>query len=51
MLFLVSLSALLFDKLGSSACCHWAAENEDHILEFGDKMNSDSLQEALIPDT
>ena len=23
----------------------------DHILEFGDKMNLDSLQEGLIPDT
>ena len=23
----------------------------DHILEFGDKMNLDSLQEVLIPDT
>ena len=39
----MSLSALLFDKLGSSACCHWTAENVDHILEFGDKMNLDSL--------
>ena len=46
-----SLSALLFDKLGSSACCHWTAENVDQILEFGDKMNLDSLQEGLIPDT
>ena len=42
--------ALLFDKLGSSACCHWTAKNVDHILEFGDKMNLDSLQEGLIPD-
>ena len=41
----------LFDKLSSSACCHWTAENVDHILEFGDKMNLDSLQEGLIPDT
>ena len=47
----MSLSALLFHKLGSSACCHWTAENVDHILEFGDKMNLDSLQEGLIPDT
>ena len=47
----VSLSALLFDKLGSSACCHWTAENVDHILEFGNKMNLDSLQEGLIPYT
>ena len=47
----MSLSALLFDKLGSSACCHWTAENVDHILEFGDKINLDSLQEGLIPDT
>ena len=47
----MSLSALLFDRLGSSACCHWTAENVDHILEFGDKTNSDSLQEGLIPDT
>ena len=46
----MSLSALLFDKLGSSAC-HWTAENVDHILEFGDKMNLDSLQEGPIPDT
>ena len=23
----------------------------DHILEFGDKMNLDSFQEGLIPDT
>ena len=23
----------------------------DHILEFGDKMNLDSLQEGFIPDT
>ena len=43
----MSLSALLFDKLGSSACCHWTAL--DHILEFGDKMNLDLLQEGLIP--
>ena len=47
----MSLSALLFDRLGSSACCHWTVENMDHILEFGDKMNLDSLQEGLIPDT
>ena len=47
----MSLSALLFDKLGSSTCCHWTAENVDHILEFGDKMSLDSLQEGLIPDT
>ena len=47
----MSPSALLFNKLGSSACCHWTAENVDHILEFGDKMNLDSLQEGLIPDT
>ena len=47
----MSLSALLFNKLGSSACCHWTAENVDHILEFGNKMNLDSLQEGLIPDT
>ena len=44
-------SALLFDKLGPSACCHWTAENVDHILEFGDKMKLDSLQKGLIPDT
>ena len=44
-------SALLFHKLGSSACCHWTAENVDHILEFGKKINLDSLQEGLIPDT
>ena len=31
---LMSLSALLFDKLGSSACCHRTTENVDHILEF-----------------
>ena len=37
----MSLSALLFDRLVSSAFCHWTAENVDHILEFGDKMNSD----------
>ena len=42
---------MLFDTLCSSACCHWTAENVDHILEFGDKMNLDSLQEVLIPDT
>ena len=47
----MSLTALLFDRLGSSACCHWTAENVDHILEFGDKINLDSLQEGLIPDT
>ena len=47
----LSLSALLFDNLGSSACCHWTAENVDHILECGNKMNLDSLQEGLIPDT
>ena len=49
----MSMSALLFDKLGSLACCHWTAENVDHILEFGDKMNLhvDSLQEGLIPNT
>ena len=47
----MSLSALLFNRPGSSACCHWTAENVDHILEFGDKMNLDSLQEGLIPDT
>ena len=47
----MSLSALLFDKLNSSTCCHRTAENVDHILEFGDKMNLDSLQEGLIPDT
>ena len=47
----MSLSALLFDRLGSSACCHWTAENVDHILEFGDKMNLDSLQQGLIPNT
>ena len=35
----MSPSALLFDKLGYSACCHWTTENVDHILEFGDKMN------------
>ena len=29
----------------------WTVENVDHILEFGDKMNLDSLQEGLIPDT
>ena len=46
----MSLSALLFDRLGSSAFCHWTAENVDHILEFGDKMNLDSLQEGLIPE-
>ena len=39
----MSLSAFLFDKLGSSACCHWTAENVDHIMEFGDKINLDSL--------
>ena len=47
----MNLSALLFNKLGSSACCHRTAENVDHILEFGDKMNLDSLQEGLISDT
>ena len=47
----MSLSALLLDKIGSSACCHWTAEIVDHILEFGNKMNLDSLQEGLIPDT
>ena len=47
----MSLSAFLFDRLGSSACCHWTAENVDHILESGGKMNLDSLQEGLIPDT
>ena len=47
----VSLVQLLFDKPCSSACCHWTAENVDHILEFSDKMNLDSLQEGLIPDT
>ena len=47
----MSMSALLFDKLGSSACCHWTAENVDHILEFGDKIILDSLQEGLFPDT
>ena len=47
----MSLSALLFDRLGSSACCHWTAENVDHILEFSDKMNLDSLQEGLTLDT
>ena len=47
----MSLLALLFDKLGFSACCHWTAENVDHILEFGYKMNLDSFQEGLIPDT
>ena len=46
-----SQSALLFVKLGSSACCHWTAENVDQILDFGHKMNLDSLQEGLIPDT
>ena len=46
----MSLSALLFDRLGSSACCHWTAENLDHILEFCGKMNLDSLQEGLIPE-
>ena len=46
----MSLSALLFDRLGSSACCHWTAENLDHILEFGGRMNLDSLQEGLIPE-
>ena len=45
----MSQSALLFDRLGSSAYCHWTAENVDHILEFGDKMNLDFLQEGLIP--
>ena len=30
--------------LALSACCHWTAENVDLILEFGDKMNLDSLQ-------
>ena len=47
----MSLSALVFDRLGSSACCHSTAENVDHILEFGDKINLDSLQEELIPGT
>ena len=47
----MSLSALLFNRLGSSACCHWTAENVGHILEFGNKMNLDSLQEGLIPNT
>ena len=47
----MNLSALLFDKLGSSACCHCTAENVDHILEFGNKMNLDSLQEGLVPNT
>ena len=46
----MSLSDLLFNRLGSSVCCHWTAENVDHILEFGDKMYLDSLQEGLIPD-
>ena len=46
----MSLSAFLFDRLGSSAFCLWTAENVDHILEFGDKMNLDSLQEGLIPE-
>ena len=50
-LFFISLSAFLFDRLGSSACCHWTAENMDHILESGDKMNLDSLQLGLILDT
>ena len=44
----MSLSAFLFDKLGFSACCHWTAENVDHILEFGDKMNLDSLQDLYL---
>ena len=41
-------------RLGSSVCCHWTAENVDHIshiLEFGDKIYLDSLQEELTPDT
>ena len=46
----MTLSAL-FDKLGSLACCHWTAENVDHILKFDGKMNLDSLLEGLIPDT
>ena len=29
----------------------WTAENVNHILEFGKKVNLDSLQEGLIPDT
>ena len=29
----------------------WTAENVNHILEFGEKMNLDSLQEGLISDT
>ena len=44
------LSALLFDRLGSSVCCYWTAENVEHILEFDDKMCLDSLQEGLILD-
>ena len=49
----MSLPALLFDRIGPQLVhrCHWTAENVDHILEFGDKMNLDSLQEGLIPDT
>ena len=47
----MSLSALLFNRLGSSACFHGTAENVDHILEFGDKKNLDYLQEGLIPNT
>ena len=47
----MNLSALLLDRLGSSACCLWTAENVDNILEFGGKMNLDSLQEGLKSDT
>ena len=39
------------ERFSVLACCHWTAENVDHILEFGDKMNLDSLQEGLILDT
>ena len=46
----MSLSALLFDRLGFSACSHWTAENVTHILEFGNKMNLNYFQEGLIPD-
>ena len=46
----VSLVRVSID-FGSLACCHWTAENVDHILELGDKMNLDSFQEELIPDT
>ena len=47
----MSLSALLLDRLGSSACCHWTAENVDNMLEFGNKMKLDSLQLGLVPYT